>query len=256
MQNILLIGNGDACNADRRLKEEAKALNINIVDYWNTPTEDIEYIATINRRYLNNLIPLQRGKQINRMVDGIFWKNKITQLTSLNTACRKPKYLIGKKSGLDFQLIANTIDLPFIAKVSNSGKGNGVYLVRNINDFSKLPEECDIFEEVIWDSIGKDVRVYVVNGEVKCCMLRENTSNFKSNFHQGGKGSKYPIDNTIKDIAKHIYKTTNLTLMGIDLLIDRNSYVFCELNANPGFEELERACNYNAAREILDLAIK
>lgn len=40
--------------------------------------------------------------------------------------------------------------------------------------------------------------------------------------------------------------------MGIDLLLDRDKYVFCELNVNPGFEELDRVHGCHTAGDILD----
>lgn len=250
MHNILLISNGSKVNS--KFKEEAKHFDVDIHTYWDAP-DNVEYIATINRQYIHKNIELQHGKQINRIVDGIFWKDKIVQLTSLNTVCRKPKYLIGQ--GIGFQHITNILGLPFIAKRSTGTRGENVFMIRNYNEYIEAID-CDIFEEVIWNSIGRDIRVYSVNGEVRCCMLRQNINNFKSNYHQGGKGSNYSIDSDIIEIAKTIYKTTRLNIMGIDLLLDKDGYVFCELNTNPGFEELDRACDYNAAREILELCIK
>ena len=127
-------------------------------------------------------------------------------------------------------------------------------MIYNIDDFLKA-STCSIFQEVIWDSLGKDVRVFCIDGKPIRCMLRQNEENFKSNFLQGGKGSIYPIDSEIEKIVNSIYKCTNLNIMGIDLLLDKNGYTFCELNVNPGFEELDRVHNSNTASNILDYCI-
>lgn len=252
MHNILIVGTGLNKYSDIRFREEATKLGANIVDYY-LADKDLEFKATLNRRYLANLIRYQQGKQVNDIVKGIFWKDKVVQLTALDLPCKKPRYLVGE--GLSFNLIADTLNLPFIAKVSRSSQGNGVFMVRDITDFEALPK-CEIFEEVIWNSLGKDLRVFTIRGEVKACMLRQNDTDFKSNFHQGGKGTNYEINDEVRSIAREIYKNTQLDVCGIDLLLDNKEYVFCELNVNPGFNELEHACNYNAAKDIIKMCLE
>lgn len=227
--------------------EEAKKRNIVLHRHWEKCDEQIDF--TINRRYLEHYIPIQQGIQINRIVDGIFWKDKKKQHNILPTGCEKPTTIIGK--GHDYQYIVEILGSPFIAKESIASQGVGVYMIHNKMEYAQAAN-CDIFQTVVWPSIGKDVRVFCINGKPIRCMLRQNEHNFKSNFHQGGKGIIYPCDDRILNIANTIYKYTNLDLMGIDLLLDGNDYIFCELNTNPGFEELDKTFKTATAGDILD----
>ena len=208
MKEVVLVS-GENNYARKRIIEESSKLDISITDYWDI-RDEVDYVATFNRRSSAALMKYQRGRQINDLVKSIFWRDKINQLICLENVCRVPKFMLGK--GLSYELVSNVLDVPFIAKMSNSCQGKGVFLVRNYEDF-KLASNCDVFEEVIWNSLGKDVRVFCINGEVKRCMLRVNQDNFKSNFHQGGRGTNYEISDEIKQIAKSIYDVSKLDII-------------------------------------------
>lgn len=248
-RHAIFVSNGKPCYMQEQFLKEAKKRNVVLHNYWEY-CGDADF--TLNREYYDKHIREQKGVQINRMVDGIFWRDKRRQLDILNTICPKPDYVIG--NGFDYQYLVNRLGIPFIAKESISSLGKGVFLIRSKADYDNA-KHCDIFEEVIWDSYGKDVRVYCIGGKVVRCMLRQNEGDFRSNFHQGGVGIIYDINSDILSIADEIYRQTNLDVMGIDLMLNKKGYVFCELNTNPGFEEIDRVHSCNTAGDILDLCL-
>lgn len=232
------------------LYNESKKRDINLYRYYENIPDDIDF--TLNRKYLEKFVLTQRGMQINRVIDGIFWRDKSRQTRLLTTGCKKPLTVLGK--GFEYQYLVNYLGSPFIAKESISSQGSGVYMIKTQTDFNNA-KHCDLFQEVIWDSLGKDIRVFAIGGEPIRCMLRTNNESFKSNFHQGGTGSIYECDSSIKNIVDDIYNCTKLDIMGIDLLLGKDDYYFCELNVNPGFEELDRVFKSNTAGDILDYCI-
>lgn len=250
MKHMLLVT--DALNSYMldSFRRESKRYDIDLHMYWEPVRDDI--CVTLNRRYFEKFIPIQQGIQLNRQVDGIFWKDKIRQHMILPTYCRKPTTVIGREFG--YQYLVEHLGSPFIAKENISSKGKGVFLINSIADYN-THSNCILFQEVIWDSLGKDIRVFCIAGKPVRCMLRHNESNFRSNAHQGGIGNKYQTDNDIVSIVDSIYKCTKLDIMGIDLLLDKEGYVFCELNANPGFEELDKTWDANTASDILEYSL-
>ena len=249
MKTGLLLSNIKNNYMIKRFMEESEKRNVELFRQWEKH-ELSDF--TINRMYLDKYVTLQEGKQVNKIIDGIFWHDKKRQLNLLNTYCDKPKYLIGKLE--DYDRIANILGVPFLAKDSGSSKGQGVFLINNQEDFKKY-SFCDLYCEIVWTSLGKDLRVMCIKGEPICVMHRENTHSFKSNIAQGGKGTKQVITKDIQNIVKTIYESTKLDVMGIDLLYGSTGFVFCELNVNPGFEELDNVCNSNIACNILDICL-
>lgn len=231
----------------KELHASAEKAGIVLMDYWNVKNIS-DYDFTLNRNYVEASARYQSGVQVNRLGDGFFWHNKLRQL-QLVLPCKVPETITG--SDLTFIECRERLMVPFIAKRSLSSRGLGVFKIRTQEQFDKATH-CDIYQEVIWSSLGKDLRVWCLGGEVVGVMKRENDKSFKANVHQGGVGSKYPIDSDIIQIARAIYKQTGLDVMGIDLMFGDDGYVFCELNVNPGFEGFDAAFEQHTADLIID----
>ena len=59
-----------------------------------------------------------------------------------------------------------------------------------------------IIQECIEDSLGKDLRVLVVNGKVVGCMMRQSIDgDFRANITRGGEAIPYQIDEDIEWIG-------------------------------------------------------
>lgn len=231
------------------LMSAAKRMNIKLVEPWTIKKDTYDqYDFTLNRSYLANNLKYQTHQQFNRMIDGIFWKNKENQLKYLETYCSKPLTLYGKQT---FNSCKEYLGFPFIAKRSISSQGKGVFLIKSDDDFNRATD-CDIYQEVIWESMGQDLRVWVLGGHIIGVMNRQNENSFKANIHQGGEGHIYNVDSTIELCARSIYKQTGLTMMGIDLLFGNGEYYFCELNVNPGFKGFDDCFNIKTGELILE----
>lgn len=221
--------------------------------------EDVDFV--INRyKYgvikdcINGLAKRQYNelKGLNRFV------NKANELISLagGSLCF-PRYILGRQ-GISYEEIADCLGLPFVAKGLLSSQGREVFLISGKKEYQEIRgnygEEEVLFQEFIKSSYGRDVRFFLLRGEVLACMERRAKDGFRANFALGGSVAKYEINDRIREIGKEIYEKTELDLLGVDLLFGGEDYMFCEINVTPGIEGMERACGVNAAGEIIACA--
>lgn len=183
--------------------------------------------------------------------------NKYIQVKNLTSdGFLMPQYLLGT-GHTDFELIAENLGVPFVAKGLESSQGAEVFLIESKEDCQLLREKYDtdkeyLFEEYIAESYGRDIRFYSIRGKVIACMTREAKQGFKANVALGASVRAYPIDHNIRQVAKDIYAQTGLDFLGIDLLFGKDKPYFCEINVMPGIEGMERATGVNVAGAIID----
>ena len=112
-----------------------------------------------------------------------------------------------------------------MAKGLLSSQGREVYLISDKEVYEKIRkkhgEEELLFQEFVKNSYGRDVRFFMIQGEVIACMKRQAKDGFRANFALGGSVEKFEIDHRIREIGREIYKKTELDLLGVDLLLER-----------------------------------
>jgi len=158
-------------------------------------------------------------------------------------------------------LVEKHIGFPAVIKTIHGSQGSGVYLSKDKESFRDLMQLINstntnmniIIQELIRDSFGRDLRVFVIGGRAIGCMERTaGEGTFKANFSQGGKVQSYELTSEIKWLATESAKILGLDVAGIDLLFAGNHYMICEANSAPGFEGFEQATGINVAQEIFD----
>lgn len=163
------------------------------------------------------------------------------------------------KFPIDIELVEKTIGFPVVVKTLLGVNGSGVFLIDNPNSFADLmslieqtmPNTQLIFQKYIAKSHGRDLRLFVVDGEVIASMERRAIDGgFKANFTQGAQVIEFHPDEEAKGLAVQCADILNLQVAGIDLLYDDNGYTICEANSFPGFKGLESCCNVNVPRQI------
>lgn len=209
------------------------------------------YKYGVIKDYINGLAEYQYNslKGLNRYI------NKANELFDLEGAsfCF-PGYVLGK-DGISYEAVVESVGVPFVAKGLLSSQGREVYLISGKEEYEKVQKshrgEELLFQELIDESFGRDVRFFMIQGEVIACMERRAKEGFRANFALGGSVKEYPVDARIREIGKEIYKRTGLTFLGVDLLFGKEDYVFCECNVTPGIEGMEHATGVNVAGEMI-----
>ena len=170
-----------------------------------------------------------------------------------------PKTLLVKHP-IDVEFVEKSLNYPIIVKTLSGSFGAGVFLVEDRKQLRQLmrmaeitkPSYNIIIQEFIEDSYGKDLRVFVLNGKVVGCMMRQSTDDdFRANITRGGEGIPYQITEEIEFLSGECSRLLNLDIAGVDLLFNNGSYSICEVNSSPGFEGRDRFCKTNIAEQIV-----
>ena len=141
---------------------------------------------------------------------------------------------------------------PVIVKECYGSLGKGVHkcdsraeLVSTMESVKCVPH---LFQRYIASSRGRDIRVIVVGDRCVTAMLRESSSDFRSNIELGGKGTPIDITPEIERIALGATRVLGLDYAGIDLLFGEIGLVVCEVNSNAFFGGIEAVTHVNVAR--------
>ena len=165
------------------------------------------------------------------------------------------------KFPVDLELIERTIGFPVVVKTILGSNGSGVFLIDNADAFKDLmdligetnPNIQLIFQKFIANSRGRDLRLFVVDGEVVAAMERRaKDGGFKANFSTGGSVLSFAPDEEAAHLAVKTAEVLDIQVAGIDLLFTDQGYTICEANTFPGFKGLERACETNIPVKIFE----
>lgn len=122
--------------------------------------------------------------------------------------------------------------VPFVKKPRNSHGGNGVVMCNDVADY----DENMVCQKPASD-LGKDVRIWVIGGEIITSILRTSETDFRSNFCLGGKATPYDLSAEEKEkVQKIISLVTPLgaDYYGVDFLFDNGKMIFNELEDTVG----------------------
>lgn len=159
----------------------------------------------------------------------------------------------GQMEFLDQAALA--LGLPFVIKEGYGSYGSQVYLVHSVAEAKKLLSMLKpvpiLFQKFVQESAGRDVRAYVVNGQVVAAMERINLSgDFRANIADGGRGLPYALSKEEEEIALQACRLLNLDFAGVDLLFSKDGPLLCEVNSNAHFEALKTVTGLNPADSI------
>ena len=175
-----------------------------------------------------------------------------------------PKTMLVKHP-INIELVEKNIKYPMIIKTLSGSYGSGVFMVEDKKQFRQIMKMAEltnaryniIIQECIEDSLGRDLRVLVVNGKVVGCMMRQSVDgDFRANISRGGEAMPYEIDDDIDWIGGECARLLDLDIAGVDLLFNEGSYTICEVNSAPGFEGMEKYTKQNIAEKMVDYIIK
>lgn len=134
----------------------------------------------------------------------------------------------------------NHIPYPVIVKEFVGNCGEDVYMVNSREELLELLATLHtrdfLIQEVINESLGRDLRVLIVGNEIVASYERNNSNNWRSNVALGGKTRPYKLTKKqIKD-ALEIARHFDLDYTGIDFLFSNQGLLVCEVNTNPEFK--------------------
>ena len=145
------------------------------------------------------------------------------------------------------------LSYPFIMKSLDGHGGQEVYLINNEQErleILKKSQKHFIYQRYLPNS--KDVRTYVLNGQVVGAVERKNSNDFRSNFSLGGEVKAYEPSQEMMDIAVKVSKLLGATYIGVDFLVDGSNIYLNEIEDPVGARMLYKTSNI----DIINLFIK
>jgi len=210
----------------------------------------LRHMEDMGIKVLNNAMGVQNAKD----------KFLTMQLLSKAGISVPKTALIGGTKGLG-RIINDLGGFPVVGKPLTGSQGNGIFLLKRKwqlwKNLNHIPfGKGIILQEYIKDSGGEDIRVFVIDGKVASAMVRKaRDGDFRSNVHLGGEGKAIEIDSETEEMAIKSARVIGLTIAGIDIIKDNKNKYIIEVNASPGFQELEKATGKNIAMEIINHAV-
>ncbi len=118
---------------------------------------------------------------------------------------------------------------PFVKKPRDGHGGRGVIMCNFEDDY----DENTVCQKPASD-LGRDLRVWVIGGEIVASMLRVSNTDFRSNFCLGGKALSYELSEGEVTLIKKIISLVKGDYYGIDFVFDSGKAVFNELEDTVG----------------------
>lgn len=257
-----------------RLKEEAKKLSVDL-EVLDIPSIDAP-LGTLgevvlwrssslgggeNRFQVMNKI-LKRSTLINRCLALLpqttekYFQQEYVQKKTTSINCI-PTFRFQSKEAVRKSVQEKILHLPFIIKPNKGSKGEGVALIKNIDDLDHIekPLEELVFQNFIKNS--GDYRVLILGGRVLGVIKRTaKEGNFLNNISKGGAAEMITdpkLLNTLRRIATTVASIFELTICGVDIIYDDRDglYYFLEVNTVPQWKGFQEATGINVAQEII-----
>ncbi len=157
---------------------------------------------------------------------------------------------------------ANRLGFPVIMKVPFGTHGKGVFYAIDSETFLPMVEYLNvrdgnplIIEKFITEAQRKDLRVLVLQGKIVTAMERTaRAGDVRAKASLGGSGTAVELSVAESALALKATEVVGLDLAGVDILRSTDGPLLIEINANPGFGELERATGMDVAKVIVEAA--
>lgn len=149
---------------------------------------------------------------------------------------------------------------PVVIKLCEGTQGLGVVLAespkaaRSVIEAFHAMKANFLVQEFVAESKGRDIRAFVVDGEVVAAMERQGPEGeFRSNLHRGGSAKSVTLTRRQRETAIRSANALGLGVAGVDMLPSTRGPLVMEVNSSPGLEGIERATGVDIASKIIQL---
>ncbi len=134
-----------------------------------------------------------------------------------------------KENGL---LIGRELGYPLVIKPRDGHGGQGVLWVEDeaaLTGFLKSYPHASFLLQKPVSELGKDLRVYVVGGNIIAAMLRVQTEDFRSNYCLGGNAKRYTLSPEEEMLVKRVIDLFTVDFAGFDFMFDQGKMILNEI---------------------------
>jgi ribosomal protein S6--L-glutamate ligase len=148
---------------------------------------------------------------------------------------------------------------PMVIKLVEGTQGQGVVLAEtdkaaeSVIDAFRGLDAYFLVQNFVAEAGGTDLRCFVVGDKVVASIQRiARPGEFRANLHRGGRAVPVKITPQEREMALRAARIIGLNVAGVDLLRTEQGPMVLEVNASPGLEGVETACDIDVAGRIVD----
>ncbi|CAM3822571.1 ATP-grasp domain-containing protein [Alkalicoccus chagannorensis] len=166
---------------------------------------------------------------------------------------------VGRTDDAYLQEVERILGFPMIVKEAYGSFGKQVYWIASSEELrlkaADLQEVPHLYQEAVSDSLGTDLRLNVVGGQVSASMKRTSSTDFRANITAGGKAVPYEPTPEEKNTAIAAAAAVGADFAGVDLFAGRVPLV-CEVNANPHIKSTYETTGIRVEDAMIDYMIR
>jgi len=159
-----------------------------------------------------------------------------------------------KKTRANKKISANQ---QYIIKMNRGNQGVGVNFISNflslkslLETFEAIGDQKFIIQPYLEHNL--EFRVFFIKNEIYSVIeKRLDNTDFRGNFRNSTGRVLTNLDPHLKDLIYRAIQESKLDYGGIDIFLYQNQYYFLEINAIPGFKQIEEISAKNIAKEII-----
>lgn len=215
MSGILIYTDFEAKRNAFAVEKFKKALDIKLVDESYRDKADF----VINRTNNYKIAKYYEDKGVR-----VFNPSTLSMLANDKQKC----YELMAENGIEIMPI-NYTGTPVIKKKIDGKGGSEVYMLKETEEF----ENGYVYQKPC-DTLGKDLRVWLIGGQIITSILRESKTDFRSNFCLGGSATPYSLNENEERLIKKVSSLVKSDYIGIDFIFNNGRLVFNEIEDSVG----------------------
>lgn len=181
-----------------------------------------------------------------------------TDIKIQKTVFRPKRYVYDHADKTFLRETAQLLGFPLVAKFACGSLGEQVFLIENEQEMFAIDQRMGvndgIYQQFRATSKGESNRVIVIGGKaIGACKL-SSKDDFRSNAHNGGKGSFVTLPDSFYEAAENAANALGLCYCGVDLFCDEP--VVIEVNGNAFFDEFEKKTGINVAKKYIEYIVE
>lgn len=154
----------------------------------------------------------------------VFNPSSLSRLANNKQAC----YEFMEENGIPVMPV-NYTGVPAVKKIVDGHGGNGVTMITAPEPF----EENYVYQKPC-DTLGKDLRIWVVGGKIVASIMRESHTDFRSNYCLGGTATVHKLTDDERQLAEKVLILVKSDYIGIDFIYHQGQPIFNEIEDTVG----------------------
>ena len=215
MSGVLIYTNKEAKRNRFSIEKFIRQLDVKLVD--ENYREDADFV--INRTNDYKIAEYFESRGIR-----VFNPSSLSKIANDKQKC----YEFMKENGIEIMPI-NYKGVPAVKKKIDGHGGIDVYMLDKAEPF----EDGYVYQKPC-DTLGRDVRVWLIGGKIIASILRSSDTDFRSNFCLGGKASEYTLTDDDRALVYKIADLLDYDYIGIDFIFNNGRLVFNEIEDTVG----------------------